>query len=105
MSKVGSKSNMFGKQLNVVITNGTKKDLLKLINSNTQLDAKNSLIVSIKSDSEGNDIPGSASLWMTDSEGYLLQLTNPIIPYEEPTGEEPTGEEQPTGMTFPELNN
>ncbi len=75
MSKVGSKSNMFGKQLNVVITNGTEEQLK---NINVPLDAKNSLIVSVQSDSEGNDIPESVSLWMTDSDGYLLQLTKPI---------------------------
>lgn len=78
MSNVGSKLNVLNKQLNVIITNGTEQQLHNYEESKTSINAKNALIISIPTDAEG-DISGAASLWITDSEGYILQLTKPIV--------------------------
>lgn len=78
MSNIGTKLNILNKQLNVVITNGTKEQLKAYETSKTSVKVKNALIISVQTDNNGDDIPGSVSLWMTDSDGFILQLTNPI---------------------------
>lgn len=79
MSNIGSKDNSLGKKYELVIANGTEEVFQQLINDNKKLNIYNKVIISIPTNSEtGEDIVGEASVWMTDSEGKLYQLTKPI---------------------------
>ena len=61
-----------------IFTNITNEEFLQKRNNNESLSVKNGFIISIPQDEEGNDIQDKGSIWLTDSNGYLYQLTKPI---------------------------
>lgn len=73
MSKLGSKDNSFGKNYSITIANGTEEQMSKISN----LGIYNSIIISVPQTNGSDDI-NKASLWITDSEGNLLELSAPI---------------------------
>jgi len=73
MSKLGNKDNSFGKNYSITIANGTEEQMSKI----GQLEIYNSIIISVPQ-VNGNDDINKASLWVTDSEGNLLELAVPI---------------------------
>lgn len=73
MSNLGNKDNSFGKNYSITIANGTEEQMSKI----NQLEIYNSIIISIPQFNGVDDI-NKASLWITDSEGYLLELSAPI---------------------------
>ena len=80
MSNIGSKSKSFGKDLNIVISNGTEEQFNKLATEGTALQSKNSMIISIPQEN-GKDKIDSVSLWLTDDDGQLLEISKPISSY------------------------
>ena len=77
MSNIGSKNNSLGKKYELVIANGSEEDMLKYVD-NKKLNIYNKVIISIPTNSEtGEDEIAAASIWMTDSNGKLYQLTRP----------------------------
>ena len=80
-TKIANKENSLGKELNIIISNGSESQFLELVENNMPVQSKNSLIIAIPQDSNGNDIPKGASLWLTDNSGYLLELSKPISEY------------------------
>ena len=73
MSKLGNKDNSFGKNYSITIANGTEEQMSKINN----LEIYNSIIISVPQFNGSDDI-NQASLWVTDSEGNLLELAAPI---------------------------
>ena len=80
-TQIANKENSLGKELNIIISNGSENQFAQLVASNTPVQVKNALIIAIPQDSEGNDIPKAASLWLSDNAGYLLELSRPISEY------------------------
>lgn len=73
MSKVGNKTN---KTFNPIITDISYDKLNELKNVN-KTTIPNAFIISIPQDTNGNDIEGEASIWMSDEDGYLLNISLP----------------------------
>lgn len=74
MSKIGT-INATGTVFKPTITNATYDELMEMIN--TPLNVGNALIFSVPQ-SNGEDINGEGSIWMTDGDGYLYPITEPI---------------------------
>lgn len=77
-TNIGNKENSLGKELNIIISNGSEIQFAQLESSGTPVQVKNALIIAIPQDSNGNDIQKAASLWLSDKDGYLLELAKPI---------------------------
>ena len=77
-TNIGNKENSLGKELNIIISNGSEIQFAQLESSGTPVQVKNALIIAIPQDSNGNDIQRAASLWLSDKDGYLLELAKPI---------------------------
>lgn len=77
MSKIGDPSNLGG-VFKPIITNATYKNLKEMSTSGVSINLYNAFIISVPQDSQGEDIEGYGSIWMTDSNGQLYQLTDPI---------------------------
>lgn len=76
---IGNKLDSFGKQLNVVIANASEADIMSfIVNKNKSLTITNSLIISVPQTNEGIDIPDSASLWLSDSNGNIMEIACPM---------------------------
>lgn len=76
MSKIGQliKNRTF----NPIITDIDYKTLLNYNESNKSIDIPNAFIISIPQDENtGQDEKDKASIWMTDAEGYLFNITKP----------------------------
>ena len=73
MSKVGNKAN---KTFNPIITDISYDKLNELKNLNKTA-IPNALIISVPQDTNGNDIDGEASIWMSDENGYLFNISMP----------------------------
>jgi len=76
MSNIGS-SNIVGKQLRAVITNASADELENFKNNNGSCEAKNCIIISVPQE-DGKDKEGALSIWLSDNEGKLIQVTKPI---------------------------
>jgi len=76
MSKIGS-TNIIGQPFKPIITSASYNDLLALKNSNTTVESHNALIFSIPQDADGNDKENEGSIWLTDSNGYLYNISKP----------------------------
>ena len=74
MSKVGS-TNMTGQIFKPVLTNATWEELSSI---ETPLAAHNAIIFSVPIDKDNEDIKGAGSIWLTDNDGYLYCISNPI---------------------------
>lgn len=72
-SKISSKNNSYASPCNITIANGTEEQMKNLGN----VSIYNSFIISIPQKG-GMDDPKEASLWMTDYEGNLYELSRPI---------------------------
>lgn len=81
MSNIGS-SDIVGKQLKAVITNATEAELNAFKNSDKSCEAKNTIIISVpqKTENDGtvHDEEGKISIWLSDNDGKLIQVTKPI---------------------------
>jgi len=81
MSNIGS-SDIVGKQLKAVITNATEAELNVFKNSDKSCEAKNTIIISVpqKTETDGtvHDEEGKISIWLSDNDGKLIQVTKPI---------------------------
>ena len=75
MSKIGTLIN--NRSFNPIISDIPYNTLIEWQLSNKSTNLSNAFIVSIPQDEEGNDIIGGASIWMTDTDGYLLNITKP----------------------------
>lgn len=76
MSKVGSEQSR-GQVFKSVITNAEFNDLNRLKTNNIPVEAHNAIIFSIPQQN-GEDIEGEGSIWLSDSDGYLYNITKPI---------------------------
>lgn len=76
MSKIGTQ-NTTGAVFKPTITNASYDELYKLMTNNISLNVTNGLIFSVPQNN-GEDIVGKGSIWMTDAEGYLYPITEPI---------------------------
>ena len=74
MSKIGT-INTTGTIFKPTITSATYDELMAMIN--TPLNVNNALIFSVPQNN-GEDINGEGSIWMTDGDGYLYPMTEPI---------------------------
>jgi hypothetical protein len=81
MSNIGS-SDIIGKQLRAVITTATETELKSFKESNRTCEAKNCIIISVpqKTENDGtvHDAEGKITLWLSDNDGKLIQVTKPI---------------------------
>ncbi len=75
MSKIGKQID--NRSFNPIITNIDYDALNNYANANKSINVTNSFIISIPQDDNENDIVGGASIWMTDENGYLLNITKP----------------------------
>ena len=82
-SNVADKSSSLSKQFNIIVSNGSEAQLQELVDNNTTLPIKNSMIIAIETDAEGYDVPKSASVWLTDALGNLIEIAKPISKIEE----------------------
>lgn len=60
-----------------IITNLTETELNEIKVNNKSINISNAFIISIPQDND-EDIEGQGSIWLTDKDGYLYQLTKPI---------------------------
>lgn len=81
MSNIGS-SSIIGKQLRAVITTATEEELKLFKQNNRSCDAKNTIIISVpqeqNEDGTTQDKEGAISIWLSDNDGKLIQVTKPI---------------------------
>ena len=75
MSKVGQ--NIANRSLSFTVTDIPYDKLDEYRTKNITINIKNSFILSAPHDDNGDDINGKTSLWITDNEGYLLNITKP----------------------------
>lgn len=75
MSKIGT-INTTGTIFKPTITNSTYDELMTMIN--TPLNVSNALIFSVPQNSNGEDIVGEGSIWLTDGDGYLYPISEPV---------------------------
>ena len=78
MSKVSNSNNTIGQLFKPVITNITEETLEKYKVDNQSIGINNAFIISIPQDTNGDDLPGAGSIWLTDNDGLLYQLTKSI---------------------------
>ena len=74
MSKIGQIIN--NRSFNPIISNIDFNTLNNYVTENKSINISNAFIISIPQNENG-DIPGKASIWMTDADGYLLNITKP----------------------------
>jgi hypothetical protein len=74
MSNVGT--TMINQSFKPIVTTATETQLNSYKNSNKPINVCNALIFSIPNGE--NDIVNSGSIWLSDSNGYLYQMTKPI---------------------------
>ncbi len=81
MSNIGS-LDIIGKKINTVITTATEAELNAFKNSDRSCEAKNSIIISVpqKTENDGtvHDDEGKISIWLSDNNGKIIQVTKPI---------------------------
>lgn len=75
MSKIGQIIN--NRSFNPIISNIDFDTLNNYVTENKSINVSNAFIISIPQDENGIDIVGKASIWMTDADGYLLNITKP----------------------------
>lgn len=75
MSKIGQ-LNDANQLFNPIITDLTYEQLLEYANNSISINVPNAFIVSVPQN-EGGDKKDAASIWMTDKDGYLLNITKP----------------------------
>ena len=76
MSKIGQltgNNNLF----NPIITDIPYNKLKEYESTNTSIGVPNAFIISVPQNA-GEDIKDAASIWMTDKDGQLLNITKPI---------------------------
>jgi len=78
MSKIGNLNNTMGQLFKPVVTNITEETLEKYRTENLSIGITNAFIISIPQDNNGNDLQGAGSIWLTDNDGLLYQLTKSI---------------------------
>lgn len=75
MSKIGQ-LNDANQLFNPIITDLTYEQLLEYANNSISINVPNAFIISVPQN-EGSDKKDAASIWMTDKDGYLLNITKP----------------------------
>lgn len=76
MSKIGQLIN--NRSFNPIVTNISYDTLYNnYAKDNKSINISNAFIISVPQDENGNDLEGKASIWMTDVDGYLLNITKP----------------------------
>lgn len=75
MSKIGTLIS--NRSFNPIISDIPYNTLLKWRTDNKSINLPNAFIVSVPQDENGEDIQDAASIWMTDADGYLLNITKP----------------------------
>lgn len=75
MSNVGQKTNTT-RGFNPIITDITYNTLQTYVSKNISINVPNAFIISIPQANDA-DVKDAASIWMTDNDGYLLNITRP----------------------------
>lgn len=75
MSNIGKQID--NRSFNPIITNIDYSTLLGYANANKSINVPNSFIISVPQEENGGDKVDAASIWMTDENGYLLNITKP----------------------------
>ena len=76
MSKIGQIIN--NRSFNPIITNIDFNTLNGYVTAGKSINVSNAFIISVPQNEDGVDKVGAASIWMTDADGYLLNITKPI---------------------------
>ncbi len=77
MSKIGT-TDLVGQLFKAVVTTLNDSELDNYVQKDMSIGVNNAIIFSIPQGSEGVDLPGHGSIWISDSNGYLYQMTKPI---------------------------
>ena len=76
MSKIGQITD--NRPFNPIITNIPYLKLKDFQDNNKSINIPNAFIISVPQNDNEEDIQGEASIWVSDGDGYLLNITKPI---------------------------
>ena len=75
MSKIGTLIN--NRSFNPIISDIPYDTLFNWRKENKSINLPNAFVVSVPQDENGEDMQDAASIWMTDADGYLLNIVKP----------------------------